>query len=264
MKDIHNQIRNFWDRKPCGTTHIARPAGSKEYFTEFDQYYEWMYPYLLPFLDLETMRGKRVLEIGLGSGFTVSRFRKVAKACVGLDISGNTLKLNQARNKHFDTGVDLVQASATHIPMSDNAFDVVVSIGCLHHIPAIKQAVGEIYRVLKPGGIFKGMVYNRNSYRFRVYMPLVRRLSQSWRAKDWQSCVNEMYDGSENPYGMVYSKREIIALFWQFAEMKFHTENFSGEELLPRIGGYIPRRFWLATLGKFVGLDLYFNAKAIK
>ena len=122
----------------------------------------------------------------------------------------------------------------------------------------------EVYRVLKPGGIFKGMVYNRNSYRFRVYMPLVRRLSQSWRAKDWQSCVNEMYDGSENPYGMVYSKREIIALFWQFAEMKFHTENFSGEELLPRIGGYIPRRFWLATLGKFVGLDLYFVAKAIK
>jgi len=264
MKEIYNQIRDFWDRKPCGTTHIARRLGSREYFIEFDQHYESLYPYLLPFLDLETMRGKWVLEIGLGSGFTVSRFAKGAKVCVGLDISGNTLWLNQARNKHFDIRSHLVQASATHIPISDNTFDSVISIGCLHHIPDIESGVAEIHRVLKPGGIFKGMIYNRNSYRFRVYVPLARRLSRIWRGKDWQSCVNEMYDGSENPYGMVYSRKEIRALFHQFKDITFRTENFVGEELLPKIGRYIPRRIWLATLGKIAGLDLYFVAKAVK
>ncbi|OGP90882.1 MAG: hypothetical protein A2157_05405 [Deltaproteobacteria bacterium RBG_16_47_11] len=264
MKEIYEQIQNFWDQKPCGTTHIARPAGSREYFIEFDRYYESMYPYLLPFLEVETMRDKWVLEIGLGSGFTVSRFAEVAKVCVGLDLSRSTLWLNQARNKHFDAGVNLVQASAIHIPMPDNTFDVVVSIGCLHHIPDIQQAVSEIYRVLKPGGIFKGMVYNRNSCRFRVYIPLVRRFSRRWQGKDWQACVNEMYESSGNPYGTVYSQKEIMTLFDQFTELTFRVENFTGEELLYKLGRFVPRRFWLATLGKIAGLDLYFAAKAGK
>lgn len=264
MKEIYNQIKNFWDRKPCGTTHLALPPRSRQYFIEFDRHYESLYPYLLPFLDLETMRGKCVLEIGLGLGFTMSRLAKVAKVCVGLDISGNSLFLNQARDRHFDIRSHLVQASATHVPISDNTFDMVISIGCLHHIPDIESAIAEIHRVLKPDGIFKGMIYNRNSYRFRVYIPLVRRLSRTYQGKDWQSCVNEMYDGPENPYGMVYSKNEIRALFSQFKDIKFRTENFVGEEILPKIGGYIPRRFWLATLGKIAGLDLYFVAKAGK
>jgi ubiquinone/menaquinone biosynthesis C-methylase UbiE len=250
MKEIYEQIRNFWDRKPCGTTHVALPLGSPEYFIEFDRYYGSMYPYLLPFLDLESMRGKWILEIGLGSGFTLSNLSKVAGVCVGLDISRETLRLNQARNRHFKMWMRLVEASATDIPMADNTFDLVISIGCLHHIPDIDRAVAEIHRVLKPGGIFKGMVYNRNSYRFRLYIPMVRRLSRNWREKDWRSCVNEMYDGSENPYGMVYSRKEIRALFNQFEDIRFRLENFVGQELLPRIGGYIPPTFLAGHIGQ--------------
>jgi ubiquinone/menaquinone biosynthesis C-methylase UbiE len=264
MKETYNQIRNFWDRKPCGTTHISLATRSCQYFIELDQHYISLYPYLLPFIDLETMKGKSVLEIGIGSGFTVSRLAQVAKVCVGLDISGETLKLNQSRNELFNVRMNLVLASATHIPMPDNTFDMVVSIGCLHHIPDIDQAVSEIHRVLKPGGIFKGMVYNRNSYRFRIYIPLVRKLSPIWRGKDRLSCVNEMYDGPGNPYGMVYSKKEIRTLFNQFKDIEFRKENFVGQELLPKIGAYIPRRFWLATFGRILGLDLYFFAKAVK
>ena len=86
MKEIYNQIRTFWDHNPCGTTHIALPVGSQEYFIECDRYYGSMYPYLLPFLDLESMRDKWILEIGIGSGFTLSNVSKVAGVCVGLDI----------------------------------------------------------------------------------------------------------------------------------------------------------------------------------
>lgn len=264
MKETYNQIRNFWDRKPCGTTHIPLATRTCQYFIELDQLYMSLYPYLLPFMDLETIQGKRVLEIGIGSGFTLSRMAQVAKVCVGLDISIETLKLNQSRNELFKIGTKLVLASATHIPMPDNTFDVVVSIGCLHHIPDIDQAVSEIHRVLKPGGIFRGMVYNRNSYRFRIYIPLARRLSPTWRGKDRLSCVNEMYDGPGNPYGMVYSKKEMKALLNRFKDIKFRRENFVDPELLPKLGAYIPRRFWLATFGKILGLDLYFFARAVK
>jgi len=264
MNNIYNSIRNFWDSQPCGSTHVDLPLGSREYFINFDQFYSEMYPYLLPFLDLESLRGKRVLEIGLGSGFTLGRIAGVTKRSFGLDISRQTIRLNQQRDQHFGLGLQLIQASATDIPLRDNSFDVVVSIGCLHHIPDIEKAVAEIHRVLKPGGIFKGMVYNRQSFRFQVYIPLARRLSAKWRGQSWQACVNKMYDGSANPYGMAYSEKDIRKLFGGFVDFKFQVENFVGEEVLPFIGGKIPRKVWLATLGKIMGLDLYFTTSAIK
>ena len=187
MTGIYNQIREFCDRQPCGTSHIREPAGSREYFVEFDKHYESLYPYLLPFLDVESMKGKWVLEIGLGSGFTIARSSQRARVSIGLDISGEPLKLNRARNLHFKLRIGLVQASATRLPIPDNTFDTVVSIGCLHHIPDIKSAIAEIHLVLKPDVVFRGMIYNRNSYRFRVHVPIVRRLSPGWKGKNWQS-----------------------------------------------------------------------------
>ncbi len=63
---------------------------------------------------------------------------------------------------------------------------------------------------------------------------------------------------------MVYSKAEVSVLFSRFGEMEFRVENFVGQELLPVIGGRIPRSFWLATFGRIAGLDLYFTARATK
>ena len=264
MTKIYEQIRNFWDSQPCGTTHLDLDPHSREYFIEFDKYFEALYPYYFPYLDLESMRGRRVMEIGLGSGASLHRIAQVAQTCIGLDLSGGTIELNQSRNRHFDLGIQLIQASATTIPLADNSLDTVVSVGCLHHIPEIKKAVDEIHRVLKPGGLMKGMVYNRNSYRYQIYIPLARRMSRDWRGKTRQECVNEMYDGSANPYGTVYSKRELKNLFHNFEFLDIHVENFQGEEILPRYGGRISRNVWLATAGKLAGLDLYFTARAIK
>lgn len=264
MAKIYSQIRSFWDNQPCGTAHINLPPHSREYFVEFDKFFESFYPYYLPFLNLESMRGKRVLEIGLGSGFSLHRIAEVAEACYGLDLSGGTIALNQARDRHFKLGLNLVQASATDIPLAENSLDFVVSVGCLHHIPDIQKAVTEIHRVLKPNGIFKGMVYNRRSYRYLVYIPMARRFSAQWKGKTSQDCVNEIYDGSDNPYGTVYSRGEVAAMFREFEITDFQTQNFVGEELLPRYGYRVPRNVWLKTLGKIVGLDLYFNARARK
>lgn len=264
MAKLYDQIRNFWDSQPCGTTHINLPPQSREYFVEFDKFFEAFYPYYLPFLNLEQMRGQRVLEIGLGSGFSLHRIAEVARECYGLDLSAHTLDLNRARDRHFKVGFNLIHASATQIPLADNSFDFVISVGCLHHIPEIAMAVTEIHRILKPGGIFKGMVYNRHSYRYHVYIPFSRRWNPRWQGKTRQDCVNEMYDGSSNPYGTVYSKSEVANLFRDFQMLDFHTENFVGEEMLPVYGNRIPRNVWLKTLGKIAGLDLYFTAQARK
>ena len=181
-------------------------------------------------------------------------------------LSGETLRLNRTRQKIFGTKLNLIQASATDIPLADDSLDMVVSVGCLHHIPDIQKAVDEIHRVLKPGGVFKGMVYYKNSFRYRVYIPIVMEMHRRWwdNPKTRAQWVNTMYDGEANPYGMVYSKAEISKLFRNFTGFKFSNQNFVGEEMIPRYGGRIPRNVWLATFGKLAGLDLYFVARAEK
>jgi ubiquinone/menaquinone biosynthesis C-methylase UbiE len=264
MPGIYQHIRSFWDAQPCGTTHLDLEPQSREYFIEFDKFFESFYPYYLPFIDPESMRGRRVMEIGLGSGFSLQRLAERAQSCIGLDLSGNTIELNQARARHFNLRITFVQASATEIPLDDNSLDCVVSVGCLHHIPDIQKAVDEIHRVLKPEGLFKGMVYNRNSYRYQLYIPFSRRFSARWRGKSAQDCINEMYDGAGNPYGMVYSRREVAKLFNKFELVHSEVQNFVGEEVSARFGGRIPRHVWLKTAGRIAGLDLYFTARAKK
>ncbi len=261
MNSLTERIRNFWSANPCGTGHFAHlPPGSREYFESFDPYYEALYPYLLPFLDVQSMQGQKVMEIGLGSGFTLGRFARVADEAYGLDSSIGTIALNQKRDKEFGLGLRLINGSATEIPLPDASLDQVVSIGCLHHIPEIDRAVAEIHRVLKPGGAFKGMVYYKNSYRYRMYIPLQRRFGR-WKGRSAQECINEMYDGAGNPYGMVYSKADVRRLFSSFREVRTEQQNFEGSELSTRLASRIPRDAWLATLGKVAGLDLYFTAR---
>lgn len=258
--ELYDRIRRFWDREPCGTAHVSLDRGSKEFFVALDIYFKRIYPYLDEFVDAGHFAGKRVMEIGLGSGYTLQQLAKNAKETYGLDVSEETIRLNQARATHFGLDIKFIHASATQIPLPDQCLDYVLSIGCIHHVPDIDKAVGEIYRILKPGGVFKGMVYNKNSYRYHVSIPLARWLTPRWRGKTREQCVNEMYDGSGNPYGTVYSKKEMARLLSQFSRITFRVQNFSGHDVIPKIGDLIPRTLWLKTIGRILGLDLYFSA----
>ncbi len=50
--------------------------------------------------------------------------------------------------------VTLLVASATSVPASDASFDAVFDFGIIHHVPDWRAAVGEVRRVLRPGGRF--------------------------------------------------------------------------------------------------------------
>ena len=105
--------------------------------------------------------GDILLDIGSGTGYTLrqyaSRFRIQAH---GIDYAENMIttakkKLSNAGN-HIGT-VEFKHASVTEIPFSDNYFDVVTSSRCLMALldwETQKQAITEVWRVLKPGGTF--------------------------------------------------------------------------------------------------------------
>lgn len=90
----------------------------------------------------------RVLDLGSGPGRDAVPLRNA-----GLDVVAVDLSMEHARRCRA-TGVDVVRASARHLPFEDGVFGAVWSMSTLMHVPnsVIEHTLGEVRRVLRPGG----------------------------------------------------------------------------------------------------------------
>ena len=98
----------------------------------------------------------RVLDAGVGTGAMSLAFREHFTGQIHLDaidISDAMLRQAQHRLAHPNTSLDVRQASLSALPYDDDSFDVVLAAHVIEHLSDPKIALGEIYRVLKPGGI---------------------------------------------------------------------------------------------------------------
>lgn len=126
-------------------------------------------PYLPSALGIDTLagrarwKGKRVLCVGDGSGIDAVEIASCGADVYVLDMSAKAVKLSLAHGREAGAIVCGEVGDACSITFKDETFDVVYSFGVIHHIPDVERAVREIARVLKRGGQFVGMVYNRDS-----------------------------------------------------------------------------------------------------
>lgn len=88
--------------------------------------------------------GRRLLDVGCGTGCSTLQFVSEGFDAVGID-------LNVTAMQH-DRG-SFVVASAVELPFADQSFDVVASYQALEHIPQPETALREMCRVVAPGGI---------------------------------------------------------------------------------------------------------------
>ena len=100
----------------------------------------------------------RVLDVAGGTGDIAFRIaRRAAGAAVTVaDINAEMLKVGQERavKRGLDGRVDFVEANAEDLGFPDGAFDAVTIAFGIRNVPRIEKALGEAYRVLKPGGRF--------------------------------------------------------------------------------------------------------------
>ncbi|SFS17992.1 phosphatidylethanolamine N-methyltransferase /phosphatidyl-N-methylethanolamine N-methyltransferase [Agrococcus baldri] len=93
----------------------------------------------------------RVLEVAIGTGADLPHYRADA-VVTGVDLSPGMLAVARARAAEIGREVELVEGDAERLPFPGASFDTVVCALALCSIPDPARAIGEMHRVLVPGG----------------------------------------------------------------------------------------------------------------
>ena len=101
---------------------------------------------------LEDCGDGRLLEIGCGEGYLLSRLR--AREKYATELSSRAIQAARSR-----TDAEFCFALAERLPFEAEYFDLVVAVGIMEHFLSDREALGEIGRVLRPGGVFVNLIH---------------------------------------------------------------------------------------------------------
>lgn len=260
----------FWNEL-CGS-HAAKMLGVKDASIEslkrFDEWYFEYYPYLVSYVPFAELRGRDVLEIGLGYGTVSQRLAETGCNYTGLDIASGPVKLVNQRLLQNHLRGHAVQGSILAPPFKEETFDFIVAIGCLHHTGDLAQALARCCDLLRVGGALIVMVYSAYSYR-RWKMAFAATLRYWFNERrgyrgviaSRRAIERAAYDTDSNeteaPHTDFISRGSLASLCATFTEFDANYENIDiGFPL-----GLVPRRVLLSTaIPRLVGLDLYARA----
>lgn len=207
---LKDEVRRFWDARPCGTSDIAGVAeASRAFFEALDIRRYALEPFIGQYACFAEQAGRRVLEIGCGAGSDLARFARGGGVVTGVDLSPRTVALARRRLALEGLTAELAVADAEALPFRDEWFDFVYSWGVLHHTPDTAQAVAEVYRVLVPGGRACVMLYHLRSL-FALQAWVRYALLQG---RPWHSASDVLAAHIESPGTKAYTVAEARALF---------------------------------------------------
>ena len=185
-------------------------------------------------------KGKKILDIGCGNGWVIEQYARHGAFCYGIDLTEKAINLSYKRLSTSGLQANLLVGDAQELPYPSEYFDLVSSMGVLHHVPNTVRALSEIHRVLKPEGHTLLMFYHKNSLRYRLLFPC-RKIR---RGVSMQLLINE-FDGPENPLGKVFSRREVKTIMPGFRDFIFRVD-----WLMP--SHYLSGKFWPYSMTRFL------------
>jgi len=164
MSALTQEISQYWDHHIHDLVIAKHPVGTKEFFTELDEYRFDKLRYLPQVVDFGAYRGKKILEIGCGVGIDLVRFAEAGAHVTGIDLSQTAIHLAEKNFSQNSLSASLQVMDGENLDYPDASFDVVYAHGVLQYAGDPEKMVQEAFRVLKKGGEGIFMVYNRLSW----------------------------------------------------------------------------------------------------
>lgn len=114
----------------------------------------------------EIKENSKILELGCGNGLMWDEKYEELPKDVHLilsDFSSGMCDLVREKQKNHQN-VEVKQIDIQNIPYEDNSFDIVIANHMLYHVEDVEKAIEEVYRILKPRGIFYASTLGVNGF----------------------------------------------------------------------------------------------------
>ena len=196
------EVKHFWDSRPCNLKHSSAPIGTLQYFEEVSERRYFVEPHILEFCDFPSWEGKRVLDIGCGIGTDAVKFAQNGAHYTGIELSEKSLQIAKDRFVLYGLSGNFLNLDAEKADSYNygEKFDLIYSFGVIHHTPSIERALESIKNIAKSGTRIRIMIYAKNSYK--------------------QAMINEGLDQPEAQFGCpianTYTIDETRAMFERF------------------------------------------------
>ena len=213
---LNEEVRRYWDQGACGTYDYivgTLPELSREWFAQIERHRYAAEPVIPSVAQFETHRGKVLLAVGVGAGTDHLQWARAGAVCYGVDLTQRAIETTRAHLSIHGLSSILQRIDAETLPFPDATFDVVYSWGVIHHSAHPEQIVREIRRVLKPDGLFIGMVYARNSL---VALKLWIKHALL-KGRPWTSWSDLVANHMESPGTKAYTVAEVREVWSGFS-----------------------------------------------
>ncbi len=265
------EVKEFWNSNPC-QSDLSDAQDRRRYFEEISRNRygkrEWHVPTVAAF---HKYAGKDVLEIGCSIATDGLEFAKKGANYTGVDLTPASIEMARERFRLFDVPGRFEVANAEEkIPFPDETFDHIYSFGVIHHSPVPERIVREMHRVLRKGGTFNVMLYNRSSINYYIEIMFLRKLFRhmlrpkfmpgllasvtgfdKWKLDGHRETLTKKLtheqwvsmntDGPYCPLAKVYSHAEGAALFKDFSNVRQEVWEFNVDHW-PILKNILPTR----------------------
>jgi 2-polyprenyl-6-hydroxyphenyl methylase/3-demethylubiquinone-9 3-methyltransferase len=168
--DIYRRLGNAWWDDDVG---------------EFSTLRFWINPvrfgYFKRVLDREQVLAagrRKLLDVGCGGGILAEEFARLGFEVTGVDPAPETIDTARAHAATSGLSIEYHTGVGEHLPFADESFDHVACCDVLEHVDDVDRVVGEIARVLRPGGLFFYDTINRTL----ISKIAIIKVMQEWRS----------------------------------------------------------------------------------
>lgn len=197
--------------------------------------------------NVDDLKGKRVLDVGCGTGRFMEVVENYGSCIVGIDLS---FSVEAAfKNLGFKENVHIIQADIFDLPFKEKAFDYIFSIGVLHHTPNTKEAFKCLPKFLKGGGEIAIWVYSNEGFPMKLY----NKVSGAYRFFTTKMPKRWLYRFAYISLPLYYLKKLKMLGYMLSLIIPTSTHPIRQWRILDTFDWYSPKYQWKHTYSEVIG-----------